>query len=95
MKYPWMQFYVNDWMTPNVGMCQPETRGIWIDWLCAMHSLDRCGQITGTREQLAALGRCTVVQVESTLTDLTNTKTADVTFRNDVVTVVNRRMKRE
>ena len=95
MKFPWMQFYVNDWLTPNVGLCQPQTRGIWIEWLCQMHLLDRCGQITGTREQLAVLGRCTSVQVESSLAELTLTKTADVTFRNDVVTVVNRRMRRE
>jgi hypothetical protein len=95
MKFPWMQFMVNDWLCPEVGLCQPATRGIWMDWLCQMHRLDRCGLITGTREELAVLGRCTVVQVDAALTDLIRTKTADVTFRNDVVTVVNRRMRRD
>lgn len=66
-----------------------------MDWLCNMHLMDRSGQITGTREQFARLGRCTPVQVEAALQDLVSTKAADVTFRNDVVTVVNRRMKRE
>lgn len=96
MKYPWMQFFATDWLNdPLVSICEPATRGILMDWLCNMHLLDRSGQITGTREQLARLGRCTAVQVESALQDLNSTKAADVTFRNDVVTVVNRRMKRE
>jgi hypothetical protein len=96
MKYPWMQFFVMDWLNdPQVSACEPTTRGILLDWLCNMHLLDRSGQITGTRGQLARLGRCTAVQVASALQDLIRTRAADVTFRNDVVTVVNRRMKRE
>lgn len=86
---------VNDWLSPNVGLCQPQTRGIWMDWLCQMHLLDRCGVIAGTREELAILGRCSTVHVEAALADLTKTKTADVTERNGIVTVVNRRMRRE
>ena len=96
MKYPWIQFFATDWLNdPQVSICEPVTRGILMDWLCNMHLLDRCGQITGTREQLARLGRCTPVQVDACLQDLITTKAADVTFRNDVVTVINRRMKRE
>jgi hypothetical protein len=68
-----------------------------------MHLLDRSGQITGTRGQLARLGRCTAVQVESALQDLIRTKAADVTMRvsqnvtpgHKLVTVTNRRMRRE
>ena len=96
MKFPWMQFFATDWLNdPLVSMCEPATRGILMDWLCNMHLLDRIGQITGTREQLARLGRCNAVQVESALQDLSITKAADVTERNGVVTVVNRRMRRE
>jgi hypothetical protein len=96
MKYPWIQFFAGDWLNdPQVSICDPATRGILMDWLCNMHLLDRCGQITGRREQLARLGRCTSVQVEAALQDLIQSQAADVTFRNDVVTVVNRRMKRE
>lgn len=66
-----------------------------MDWLCNMHLLDRSGVIAGTREQLARLGRCTAVYVESALQDLSRTKAADVTERNGIVTVTNRRMRRE
>ena len=104
MKYPWIQFFATDWLNdPQVSICKPATRGILIDWLCNMHLLDRCGQITGTRGQLARLGRCTAVQVESALQDLIRTKAADVTVRvsqnvtpgHKLVTVTNRRMRRE
>jgi hypothetical protein len=91
-----MQFFASDWLNdPLVSMCEPQTRGILMDWICNMHLLDRSGVITGTREQLARLGRCSAVQVESVLADLETTKAADVMFRSDVVTVTNRRMKRE
>lgn len=60
-----------------------------------MHATDRSGQITGTREDLARLGRCTVRQVDEALRDIQNTNTGNVTERNGIVTVTNRRMKRE
>lgn len=96
MKYSIMQFYASDWLVDSqVGLCSPQTRGIWIDWICHMHLLDRCGQITGTRDELAVLGRCTVVHVESTLADLDYHKTANIEINGDLVTVINRRMRRE
>ncbi|MDE2098704.1 MAG: hypothetical protein KGL39_15730 [Patescibacteria group bacterium] len=95
-KLPWMPFFATDWLNdPLVSMCEPATRGILIDWICNMHLLNRCGQITGTRDQLARPGRCTTAQVGLALQDLIKTKAADVTERNGVVTVINRRMKRE
>lgn len=66
-----------------------------MDWLCNMHLLDRSGVITGTRDGLAKLGRCSAVHVESALQDLSHTKAANVTERNGIVTVTNRRMRRE
>jgi len=96
MKFPWMQWFVSDWLTdPQVSICEPATRGILMDWICNMQLLDRSGSITGKRDILARLGRCTIVQVDAALQDLNTTQAADVTFRNDVVTVTNRRMKRE
>lgn len=56
---------------------------------------DHCGLISGTREELARDARCTVVEVSSAIDEINHTGTADVTERNGVVTVVNRRMKRE
>jgi len=67
------QLYTGDWLKdPNLSMCSPHTRGIWIDLLCAMHENNRSGQVTGNIGQIARLCRCTAI-----------------------VTVINRRMKRE
>src|SRR4051812_32125741 len=91
-----MQFYTGDWLRdPQLSMCQPATRGIWADLLAAMHQLDLQGVITGTREQLARVGRCSAVELGHALDDLRATNAADVTDRNGIVTVINRRMKRE
>lgn len=93
---PAFQFYTGDWLKdPELSMCSPSTRGIWIDLLCAMHEMDRSGQITGTTEQLARLCRCTAVNFVQALEELKATNTATVTERNGKVTVINRRMKRE
>lgn len=93
-KHFYMQFVCADWLQ-DTALCAPATRGIWIDLLCHMHGSDRSGQITGTREQIARAGRCTVVELEAALADLAHTKSANVTFRDAKVTVINRRMQRE
>lgn len=96
MKLPYLAFFVGDWLKdPGVTVCRPATRGIWMDLLCVMHEQDRSGVITGTREQLARLGRCSTVELASALDDLRITRTADVSERAGTVTLVNRRMKRE
>lgn len=95
-KLPAFQFYTGDWLKdPALSMCSPETRGIWIDLLCAMHELDRCGQITGTPEQLARISRCTSVQLIQAIDELQLTNSATVTNRNGKVTLTNRRMNEE
>lgn len=91
-----IQWLVEVWLADaKVSRCHPATRGIWFDWILNMHATDRSGQVTGTREVLSRLGRCTVPQVDEALQDLKNTNTADVQERHGVVTVINRRMKRE
>lgn len=93
---PSLQFYPGDWMKdPALSMCGPLTRGIWIDFLCAIHEYDHAGQITGTAEQLARVCRCSVVDLRVALGELKQTHTADVTERNGQITVVCRRMARE
>jgi hypothetical protein len=95
-KAPAIQFYIGDWLKdPKLSMCSPSTRGIWMDLLCAMHELDRSGLITGTTDQLARLCRCTAVEISVAVSELKETKAADVTERNGIVTVINRRMLRE
>lgn len=96
MKYPWIQFFTGDWLKdPALSICSPATRGVWIDLLCAMHELDRAGELRGTPEQLARVARCLPAEVAHALTELQTTGAAEVTERNGVVTVVNRRMKKE
>lgn len=98
-KLPAFQFYTGDWLKdPNLSLCSPATRGIFMDLLSAMHENDRSGRIVGTPHQLSRLARCTVEEMEAALLELHETATAevsDVTFCNGPVTVTNRRMRRE
>ncbi|MDM7995193.1 MAG: hypothetical protein QUT30_05835 [Acidobacteriota bacterium] len=95
-KYPWMQFNTGDWLKdPKLSMCQPATRGIWIDAIAAMHENGRCGSLSGTPDQLIRVLRCTVPALMSAIMDLQSTGAADVEQRNGVVTLINRRMSRE
>lgn len=94
-KQPAFQFYPGDWLKdPRLSLCSEATRGIWIDMICAMHEMDRCGKITGTSEQLARVCRSTAVLIATALTELSNSRTADITERDGIYTIINRRMKR-
>lgn len=95
-KFPAFQYYTGDWMKdPNLSMCSPATRGIWIDLICAMHELGRCGQVIGTVDQLCRLGRCTSAEMSAAIAELRETRTATVSERDGRFTVENRRMRRE
>lgn len=95
-KLPAFQFYTGDWMKdPSLSMCSPATRGIWIDLLCAMHELDRSGQVTGTTDQLARICRCTASEMSAAIAELKDTKTAQISERDGRITVTSRRMSRE
>jgi hypothetical protein len=95
-KYPWAKFYPSDWMNDTqLSICSPQTRGIWIDIICAMHESDRCGELGCTYKQLSRLCRCSIEEIKSAISELSESKTADVTIDNGYVTLINRRMKRE
>ena len=95
-KLPYMQFYVSDWTSDcQLAMCSLSTRGCWLELLCGMHSLDHCGVITGTAEQLARVCRCSVVEFVQAVDELRSYRIGEITERNGVYTVVNRRMRRE
>lgn len=95
-KLPYMQFFTGDWMKdPKLSMCLPATRGIWIDALCAMHEDGRSGTLVGTPDQLIRVLRCDESALRTALNDLATTGAADITERNGVITLVNRRMKRD
>lgn len=66
-----------------------------MDLLCAMHELDRCGELRGTTEELARLARCSTQEFETAMTDIQNKRAGDVIRRNGSWTIANRRMKRE
>lgn len=95
-KRPAFQFYPGDWLKdPSLSMCSAMTRGIWIDLICAMHESGRSGELSGTTEQLARIARCSTAEFDHALAELSTTKSAGVTFRNGLVTLINRRMVRE
>lgn len=96
MRIPYIMFYQQDWIAdPKLTMCSAATRGVWMDMLCAMHMDNRSGVLSGTPEMLAKICRCTVEEMKNAIRELHSTKTADVTFCNNDVTIENRRMKRE
>ena len=76
-------------------MCSPSTRGIWMDFICAMHELGRIGQVTGTPDQLCRICRCTAAEMNIAIAELKATKTAEIHERNGSVTVICRRLQRE
>jgi len=80
---------------PKVTVLPTLARGVWRELLDVMHESDRSGVITGTREEIARLGRCSAVELDQTIHELCKHKTADVTERNGIVTIINRKMRRE
>lgn len=81
----------------RLALCQPATRGIWMDLLCCMYAdKPRTGELTGTAPLLAAAyGRCSPEQMQEALMDLQATGAADVTMLQDGrYTVQNRRLRR-
>jgi hypothetical protein len=94
-KLWFMQFNVGDWLKdPCVSLLRPATRGIWMDAICVMHELDQCGQIHGTVSDLARVCRCSPNEMRAALDDLKQRNAAEVTERNGLVTLLNRRMRR-
>ncbi len=89
-------FYIGDWKKDaELSMCSLSTRGFWFEILGAMHELGRSGQITGTAQQLARVGRCTAAEAIEAIAELKQTKTANVSERDGIFTLINRRMKAE
>lgn len=91
-----MRFDVGAWMKdPAISSCSEATRGIWVDLLCAMFESDQCGRLANTMPVIARLGRTTVPKLRKALAELDATKSADVTFCDALVTITNRKMRRE
>lgn len=97
MKFPFIQCFTGDWLKdPAVSMLSPAARGIWWDFICVMHESDRSGTVTGSRPMLARLVRCSTDELGGALNEFLLCKTAEVGEDvNGIVTVTNRRMRRE
>ncbi len=101
-KRPAMMFYPADWLTdPQLGMCSPAARGIWMDILCLMHKNSESGKLEGTINQLSRPCRCTPDELADALAELAESGAANVTPAlrvtnyNAKVTVMSRRMVRD
>jgi hypothetical protein len=97
VKFPFIQCFTGDWLKdPAVSMLSPAARGIWWDFICVMHESDRSGMVTGSRPMLARLVRCSTDELGGALNEIQLCKTGDVVQdENGIVTVINRRMRRE
>lgn len=98
-SFPYMPLYVDDWLDDEaLSMCEPATRGIWVDLIARMWKRDRSGELCGTLEQLAVLGRCTPAQMRVAVAELEREEAADVLVEHngheDIYVVRNRRMYR-
>lgn len=96
MKLPFVQLFTGDWLKdPAVSALSPAARGIWFDLICVMHEAGRSGVIAGNRAALSRLARCSTDELGSALNEFQMCGTCDIEESNAVVTVTNRRMKRE
>lgn len=96
LKFPYLQFFPKDHLgDEKLSRCCHATRSIWLEFVFAMHLDDRCGLISGSRPVLARTGRCTLEELSLAITELDQTGAADVTERDGVVTLINRRMRNE
>lgn len=96
MKKPAFQFITGDWKKDEkLSMCGPATRGVWIDLLCAMHDNDHSGVVVGTMIQLSRVARCTLLEMQDALQELSYTKAADIAQDGETITITNRRMAKE
>jgi hypothetical protein len=91
---PFLPLYTGDWKKdPQLSLCAPATRGIWIDLLCSLHDA-RVSQLSGEPAQLARLCRCDSGSMHTALLELRSTGAATINEREGVFTVTCRRMKK-
>ena len=83
VKQPYIPLYVGDWLKdPQLSLCSPATRGVWIDLICRLHELGQGGKITANAQQLARLCRSSDADIHAALKDLQTTDAAEVSERD-------------
>ena len=79
---------------PDLGMCHPATRGLWMDALCAMMER-KTHSLTGTPDQLARVCRCSAADLFAAAADLELQGAAKVVRQSDSITLTCRKRHRE
>ena len=91
----WHKFCPTEWLgDPQLSLCSPEARGIWID-ACSVMMINRTDRISGTDEEIARLCRCLPEQTRATHEQISRTKAATTHEQNGIKTWVCRRFSRE
>lgn len=82
------------WLSdPAVSRCQPATRGVLMDLLCAMHEAGS-PELRGTVDQLARVARCSPADFIHAAKDLKANRAADVSERRGGRYVIRQRPRR-
>lgn len=94
-ELPWVKWFPSDWASdPNLSMCEPSTRGIWMD---AVNAMILTGQprIQGTVEELSRICRCRNVQFQAALAELKMKKVGNIREHNGNTVIECRRLLRD
>ena len=85
----YLRLEFDDWIADmRLTMCEPATRGIWIDLLLQMKREGTGGLLTGTLDQLARLTRSTESQFSAALDELAGTGAATVIDHSATLTAL-------
>jgi len=93
-KLPWMMFYPNDWAR-DLEDHPAEIEGFWIRIICKLWYAENQGRMTRTLDQWARILRCSKMKANEVLLYFQSEKIGDVTFSNQNVTVISRRIFRD
>lgn len=99
MNLPYMQLFVNDWISDAaLQRCELATRGVWVQLICAMWQQGQTGEISGTARELSRICSCDRSEIVAALEELARTGAADIEKVGEVDVVYSvtcRRMRRD
>lgn len=94
-RRPAIMLYKGDWKRdPQLSMCSPATRGIWIDLICDMDDLGNA-TISGPAKMLARMCRASEEEVIEAFAELKSSNAADIECVDGIYTVTCRRVEKE
>lgn len=91
-KLSFMKFYPADWINDTRSL-SAEAKGCWMDLLCFMWNAPERGKWEGTFQEFARVTGTPWESAPALIQELH--KVATVTIRNNLVTLINRRMSRQ